>query len=306
MVKSIIEDIRNNFSSGNMISRIILVNVGIYILINLIYVFDFKAATDPNSLYHSIENWFSLPSDVKILIRQPWSLLSHMFLHVGFWHLLWNMLMLYWFGRIVGDLIGDERILPIYILSGLFGGLVYIIHDLYLPGGTGGLAYAMGASAAVMALIWSAAMVSPDYNIHLLFLGPVKLKYIALALLFFDLVGSAGDINKGGHFAHMGGAAWGILFVYLLQRGTDITSSLSNFIKRITQQKTRKEKIKKTSRNKFKIVHKSNKTDDAKAPKAGFDKQEELDRILDKINAKGYEKLTPEEKDFLYNASKKK
>ena len=151
-----------------MISKIILVNVSLFILLKLIYVF----TQGGQGIYPAIHNWLSLPSDPSQLIRQPWSLFTHMILHEGFWHIIMNMLMLYWFGQIVGDLLGDQRVLPIYIMSGLFGGLVYILHDLYLPGGTGGHAYALGASAAVMAVIWSAAMTSPDYNICLLYTSP--------------------------------------------------------------------------------------------------------------------------------------
>jgi len=257
MVDSIIGDIKSTFRSGNMVSKLILVNVAAFIVINLIYVFDFQNGSD--SFYQTVTNALSLPSAFERLIKQPWSLITHMFLHEGFWHLAMNMLIFYWFGRIVGDFIGDDRILPIYIMSGLFGGLVYMMHDLYLPGGTDGAALAMGASAAVMATVWTAAMLSPDYHMHLLILGPVKLKYIALGLLFMDLVGSAGDMNKGGHFAHIGGAVFGMIYVYLLRDGKDLA-----------------------------------------APFTG------LDRILDKINTRGYDKLSAEEKDFLYRASKKK
>ncbi len=302
MVDSIINDIKRTLSSGNMISRIILVNVCIYIAVNLVFVFD-MGGSGGKQIYKAFVDWLSIPSDPNRLIRQPWSLFTHMFLHAGFWHLLWNMLMLYWFGRIIGDLLGDRRVLPIYILSGLFGGLVFICHDLFLPGGTGGMAYAMGASAAVMAIVWCAAMTSPDYSMHLLFLGPVKLKYIAIGLLFMDLIGSAGDINKGGHFAHMGGALWGMMYVYFLRRGTDLTEP---FVGIMDRKKKKPVQYAKTPRSKFKIVHSARKSDSAETPASTSDHQQELDRILDKINDEGYEKLSDIEKDFLYRASKKK
>jgi len=303
MVDSILDDIKGTFRSGNMISKIILVNVALFVLINLVKVF----AGPQNFLM--ISNWLSLPSDPSQIIRQPWSIFTHMFLHAGFWHIFWNMLILYWFGQIMGDLLGDERVLPIYILAGLAGGLVYILHDLILPGGTGGSAYALGASAAVMAIVWAAAMTSPNYQMRLLLLGAVKLKYIALALLFMDLIGSAGDINKGGHFAHMGGAAFGMLYVYLLRRGTDLADPLVRLFNRRKDnyyEPEPKRNIVKTERSKFKILHNATKSDNEKAPKAAFNEQEELDRILDKIKLKGYDNLDDEEKDFLYRASKKK
>lgn len=304
MVDSVLDDIKRTFRSGNMVSKIILINVAAYIIVNLIYVFDFQNGADLNSFYQTVTDTLSLPSSFPRFIKQPWSIFTHMFLHVRFWHILWNMLLLYWFGQIVGDFVGDDRILPIYIMSGIFGGIVYMLHDLYLPGGTGGAALAMGASSAVMAIIWTAAMLSPDYSMHLLILGPVKLKYIALGLLFMDLLGSAGKINQGGHFAHMGGAIFGILYVYLLRNGTDLSSAfVRNSDKKVSKQK---KAVKKTARSKFKVVHNSAKSDKEQAGKPAFTQQEELDRILEKITAKGYDSLSDVEKDFLYKASKKK
>jgi len=307
MVDSVLNDIKQTFRSGNMISKIILVNVGLYIILNLINVFDFQSSTNPDSVFNVIRDALSLPSSLSQFIRQPWSILTHMILHIGFWHILWNMLLLYWFGRIVGDLLGDERILPLYIMSGIFGGLIFMLHDLYLPGGSGGAALAMGASAAVMAIIWTAAMVSPDYQMHLLILGAVKLKYIALGLLFLDLVGSAGNINQGGHFAHLGGAVFGMFYVWLLREGTDLTAP---FYKKGSPygrppKKERTVKVEKTSRSKFKVVRNEAKTNNKGTLSQKPDQQKELDRILDKINASGYNSLSDEEKDFLYRASKK-
>ena len=164
----------------------------------------------------------------------------------------------------------------------------------------------MGASAAVMAIIWTAAMVSPDYQMHLIFLGPVKLKYIALGLLFLDLVGSAGNINQGGHFAHLGGAVFGMFYVWLLREGTDLTAPFyrkgSAYGSRPKRERT--VKVEKTSRSKFKVVRNEAKTKES--PRGQKPNQQvELDRILDKITASGYDSLSDEEKDFLYRASKK-
>jgi len=306
MVDSIFNDLKQTFRTGNMVSKIILVNVGLFIILNLINVFDFQSSTNPESIFNVIREALSLPSNPGQFIRQPWSILTHMFLHIGFWHILWNMLMLYWFGRIVGDLLGDQRILPLYIMSGLFGGLIFMLHDLYLPGGTGGSALALGASAAVMAIVWTAAMVSPDYQMHLLLLGPVKLKYIALGLLFLDLVGSAGNINQGGHFAHLGGAVFGMFYVWLLREGTDITSPFYRRTNSYGSQSKQQVKVEKTPRSKFKIVRSNPKSERKGQSNMSFDQRSELDRILDKITASGYESLSDEEKDFLYRASKKK
>ncbi len=296
MFNSILDDLRRTMKSGNMVSKIIIINIAFFVIINLVKVFDFNSGA---GFYYLVHNGLSLPSDPMTLIKQPWSLISHMFLHVGFWHIIWNMLLFYWFGKIVGDFIGDNRVLPIYILSGLFGGLIYILSDLFLPGGSDGMAYAMGASAAVMAMLWTAASLSPDYIMHLILLGPVRLKYIAIALLLLDIISTAGMSNSGGHYAHIGGALWGISYVFALRKGTDMTDifpfNLAN----------REKKRRKTAKSKFKVIHnvqdQSKKAEAKKSPT----KQEELDRILDKINSKGYDQLSDEEKEFLYQASKK-
>ena len=94
-----------------MISKIILVNIALFIILKLVFVF----TQGGQGIYPLIKNGLSLPSDPSQLIRQPWSLFTHMILHEGFWHIIMNMLMLYWFGQIVGDLLGDQRVLPIYI-----------------------------------------------------------------------------------------------------------------------------------------------------------------------------------------------
>ncbi|MBT8230954.1 MAG: rhomboid family intramembrane serine protease, partial [Bacteroidia bacterium] len=148
--------------------------------------------------------------------------------------------------------------------------------------------------------LWTAASLSPDYIMHLILIGPVKLKYIALAILFLDIIGTASMINSGGHFAHLGGALFGMLYVYMLRRGTDMTSILSF-------NRNENPKRRKTAKKHFKVVHREEpgaKSDDSKNRPS--EQQSELDRILDKINAQGYDKLTEEEKEFLYQASKKK
>lgn len=297
MIDSVLNDIKSTFRSGNMVSRIIVINIFIFMVIALLKAFD-PNSMSPDGFFQPIKNALALYSAPFKIIRQPWSIVSHMFLHVGFWHIVWNMLLLFWFGRIVGDLLGDKRILPLYLLGGLFGACVFILWDQFLPGGSDGAVPALGASAAVMCIIWVAASTAPDYLIHLMFIGAVRLKYVALVLLFFDILRSAGNVNAGGHFAHLGGALFGILFVYLLRKGTDLTSGFDIF----DRDKRQVSKIKKTPRKKLKVVH----SPTQEKPKAKTsNQQEELDRILDKINDKGYEKLTDEEKEFLYQASKK-
>lgn len=298
MFTSIFDDFKNTFRYGNMINRIILVNVVVFVFINLVNVFDFDSGFSA-----LLTRKLSLLADPIAELLQIWSLLTHMFLHVGFWHILWNMLLLYWFGRIVGDFLGDRRVLPLYILGGLCGGFFFMVWANLAPS-VSDQAYAYGASAAVWAVIMATTMLSPDYIFHLILIGPVKIKYIALGMFLLDLIGAANNTSSGGFFGHMGGAAFGMYFVYRLRQGTDVTAGLQKLLDHISMVLSGNSR-KKTSRSNFKVYRNTSekKSDNTKPAR---DEQKELDRILEKIKQQGMEALSPEEKDFLFQASKKK
>lgn len=283
MLKSIINDIKTAFDTGSMLTKLIIINVGVYVVTAIL------GALLPEIYNLHILPYLALPGDPATLLYRPWTLVTHMFLHQGFWHMAMNMLILYWFGNIAGDLLGDRRILPVYILGGLTGALFYLASYQWMPmiGG-----FALGASAATLAIVFTAVITAPDYSMHLILLGPVKIKYIGITILFFDIIGTSGTSNTGGHVAHLGGTLFGIMFVYLLRKGTDLTS-IFNF-----------NKLKRTKRTKLKISHKAVILQEKKNPvKENIVLR--VDEILDKINQKGYDSLTDEEKEILYRASKK-
>ena len=312
MFTSIWQDIKREFGSGNMVTRLIIINVAVFVFINIIKIFyagagGFSQAPNIEPVLH----FFAISSDLWYNLTHPWVLITSMFLHEGFWHILWNMLFLYWFGRIVGDLIGDHHILPLYLLSGLVGGLAFFITANLLPYGDY-TRFALGASGAVMGIVVASAVTAPDYNIHLLFIGSVKLKYVVAVLVFLDIIGLASVTNTGGHFAHMGGAAFGWFYITRLRAGQDFSIPVNNFLNSIVEFfKSFNNKSSNTTRRKPKMVYK--KMDTKKEGRAhsvtdaeDFSHQERLDAILDKINKIGYDSLTEEEKEFLFNASKKK
>lgn len=291
MLQSIVDDIKGQFSYGNMITKIILVNLFFFLVIKIVWAFS-PATTD---VYSTFRNVLVLSSDGLSILKKPWTLISHMFFHEGVWHLAWNMILLYWFGRITGDLAGDKRILPLYILGGLAGALAYFIYAQVI-GMNGGIAF--GASAAVTCLIVAAGFLAPDYIIRLIFIGNVKLKYIAAALVLIDLLMISENNNTGGRIAHLGGALMGGGFVHLLRQGTDLSQPLLNLFNFVSRGKPMK------TQSPMKVIH--NKKWPAKeeqSQRRTADTQERIDQILDKINDSGYESLTSEEKDFLYQAS---
>lgn len=305
---SIWDDIRHAFRIGNMVTRLVIVNFGIFILVNLVYLVLLIAMGPDNASIHLWEGlqWFCMPASGRDLLFHPWSPLTHMFLHENFWHVVNNIIGLYLFGVIVGDLIGDRRVLPVYLLGGLMGGVIFMASAQFMPY-VG--SYALGASGAVMALAGAALILAPDYRVRLFLLGEVKVKYIVLVLLLFDLIGVANKFNSGGHIAHLGGFAMGCLFVYRLRDGHDWAEPVNRVLDTIMgwfaggrgARRSQKRKPQRAYSGSFTA------TRGGRAPQddASSSFQEKLDAILDKIKEHGYENLSAEEKEFLYNASKK-
>lgn len=316
MFQSILEDVKREFSYGNMVTRIIIINVAIYLFVNITYLtLFFIYGHDPlalASVYGKFLHFFCISSGLTHNLTHPWALITHMFLHDGFWHILWNMLVLYWFGRIVGDFIGNRRILPLYIMGGLAGAVAYFISVNFLPVG----AYALGASAAVMAIVVAAGVISPDYIMRLLLIGDVKLKYIVAVMVLLNLFLIPKGGNTGGYIAHLGGAGFGWLFVWQLRQGKDWSIPVNNILDKIASffQGLTNGNVLEKSRRKPRVVYKNterqgrsrNERGSARSDSAtSHSYQEQLDTILDKIKKSGYESLSEEEKEFLFNASKK-
>ncbi|WP_116106867.1 rhomboid family protein [Lewinella sp. IMCC34191] len=331
MLQSIWDDIRREFDYGNMINRIIIVNVAVYLVINLAWVFlrVFEGWETPN-LYYDIRDFLAISSSGWHMLTHPWSIITHMFLHEGFWHILWNMLFLFWFGRIFGDLLGDRRVLPLYILGGLGGALFFFI-GAALPNFPGGGGVAFGASAAVMSIVVAAAVFAPDYSVRLLLLGNVKLKYIAAFIVIMNIIGIGGDMNTGGAFGHLGGIFVGFLFSWYLRRGTDLTAPVATAIERINgfyhsilrpskDHRSRGPRaafrggrsVKETAaKERPSFMRRAGGSSRSKPSSGGsgasdestLSHQEQLDAILDKIKEDGYNSLTKDEKEFLFRAS---
>jgi membrane associated rhomboid family serine protease len=294
MFQSIWSDLRKELEYGNTVTRIILANVFVFLAIKLVYlILYFSGGGQLPPVYLQIVRFFSLSGSGMYNLTHPWVWFTHMFFHEGFWHILWNMLFLMWFGRIVGDLLGDHRIFPLYIFGGLVGAIVFFMGaQLGFPG-IGTNSYALGASASAMAIMMAAATLAPDYSIRLLLIGDVKIKFVVLALIIIDIIGLSGG-NSGGSIAHLGGVFAGWLFIAQLRRGFDFSVLVNNFTALFTglNKSDRYQK----NRSRMKTVH--------KATRGAKNSRLELDEILEKIKRKGMESLTEEELAFLKKASK--
>jgi membrane associated rhomboid family serine protease len=281
------------------------VNVVVFLLITLfqLFVLVTRGFDQQDQLFSHVISYLFLSQDLLWDAKHPWTIVTQMFTHIGFFHLLFNMLVLYWFGRIAGDLLGDHRMLPLYIYSGLFGALVYLL--------TSPLFYEAssmhGASGAIMGIVAAAGMTAPDYQMRLLLFGDVRLKYIVFGLLVIYLISLANMDNAGGQMAHFGGAAFGFFYVHMLRQGHDLTSGFRRLVN-MMRRPARYPSV--TPRRKVKIEvrnHLHSGQRDIHPPSQGtyIDEQERLDSILDKIKRSGFESLDEDEKKFLHDASQK-
>ncbi len=308
MFRSIYRDFKNQINFGNNVTKLIVINVIVFISLYILFAFiGLFAGPDYKAVQDTVMKFLSVPSDPYELLKKPWTIITHMFLHRGLMHFVWNMLLLYWFGRIFGDLMGDRRVIPLYLLAGLVGAMFYFIGvNMILPGG--GTAH--GASAAVLGILIATAYVAPDYMIHMILLGPVKLKWIALAAIVLDLIGIANLSNTGGHFGHFGGMFMGWLFISLVNGGNDPSpwfNRVFEWWKNLFTGQAQKPKSPLKVRHKAVVSGTRKRTSSSswKSSMKTSDNQDKLDVILDKISKKGIDSLTKEEKAFLDSVSKK-
>jgi len=222
-----------------------------------------------------------------------------MFLHENLFHILFNMLWLFWFGEIFVLYMGDKKVLPLYILGGLAGASMYVLVYNIIPvfRGSVDLSYMLGASASIYAIVFAAATINPNHEINLILIGPVRIKYIALISLLLDII-SIPHGNAGGYIAHAGGALSGFLYIKALQSGYDFFAPFAAVYNGIANLFRPGRKVKVSYKN-------LQGTSTSASKQRGKNEQEKVDEILDKIARSGYDSLTKEEKDFLFHYSKK-
>ncbi len=292
MQSSIFQDLKSFILSGNMVTKLIIVNLGFSILLFLI-----NALLVNISFTHSVTKYFLVSENYIWDLTHPWVILTHLFVSNNLMDLIWNMLILYWFGSILGDMVGDDKVLPVYILGGVFGALVYIFVLNII--GIAGFGFITGCNTAVLSLIVASAVLVPNYNIRLLIFGNVELKIVVIIYVLLQLVYAYTSYNNV-FYALLGGVLFGWLYIYSFSKVWRLDLKFNNFLKAVSFKKSNLNKnlsVKYKSKGVFynKKIEKSKKE---------FDKK--LDDILKKIKEKGYESLTESEKEFLFLASKNK
>lgn len=293
-----LEDMKRFFRDSSILPRLIIANVGIWILIQVAYVFGMLFKYPVEVIDMAVLEYFALPASLDILITRPWTLFTYMFLHTDFWHILFNMLWLYWFGKIFLQYLNQRQMLITYLLGGLAGGLLYILSFNVFPVFADSLiqARALGASASVMAIVVAIAMYVPNYTINLLFIGRVKIFYLAIVLFVLDFF-MIRHGNSGGHIAHIGGAIYGFLYIHYLRQGRDMS-------KMFPGRGNRKIRFKRKNTSGGQQNYGRPVSDEEYNRKKAAN-QKRIDKILEKISRSGYDSLTKEEKALLFDSSHK-
>ena len=287
-----LNDLKYKFTNSNALFKLIYINLGVFVFGKIVKTLSYLFQ---NTLFNGI-NWLGIPVSLKELLFKPWTLLSYMFTHVEFFHILNNLIYLYFAGQIFLQYFNAKKLYSIYILGGLAGGLSYLLAFNLFPVFSGYTNnHLIGASASVLAVLFAVATYVPNYKVSLPFIGSIPIKYIAIVSVFLDII-SIPENNAGGHIAHLGGALFGVFFINRWKKGIDLSIPFYNFVDSLSGLFTKK--------NHLKTVHKRSKTDDEfRAEKT--DRSEVIDAILDKIAKSGYDSLSVKEKEYLFNNSKK-
>ena len=292
----IFDDIKLTFRNGSNLTRLIYINIAVFILISTVAIIGFLL--NKPEISGKALDLFSVPASLNSLLARPWTLITYMFTHNDIWHILFNMLWLYWFGRIFLEYLDARKLIAVYLLGGICGALVYIFSFNIFPAFTGVLAdsVAIGASASVMAIVIAIAAYVPDYTVQLFLFGRIKIKYMALGIFVLTSIMDF-SINSGGKLAHIGGAFFGYVYTINLRKGHDMGKGFSRIIDFFAGMFKPKKNLKVTHKkvateyeyNKIKVEH-----------------QQLVNKILDKISKGGYDSLTREEKETLFKESQKK
>jgi len=291
----IISDIKSTFKNGSVLTRLIYINLAVFLLVKIVGVF-FYLAGQP---YLFIE-WLSLPSNTTELISKPWTPITYMFLHTGFIHLFFNILGLYWFGKLFMYHLEGDKLLSVYLLGGITGAALYVISYNTIPVFENDNSILLGASASVFAVLVAGTFYDPDREIMLPLIGTFKLKYVALFYVLLSVVGIS-STNAGGNIAHLGGAFWGWFYIFQLRKGKDMGAGLVKFIDDIAKKLIKLFKPK----SHLTVTHKQPPRDDHDYNRQKNNQQDEINHILDKIAKSGYDSLTSKEKDLLFKQGKK-
>ena len=285
------DEIKESFREGSALTRLIYINLGVFLTFRILNVFFFLSGTP-----FPFMDWLALPADFSTLASRPWTLITYMFLHFDFLHILFNLLWLYWMGQIFLSYFDQGKLITIYLLGGILGGLFYVVGYNSFPVFSQIVTDSrlLGASASVIAIVTALAVHAPNHTLHLMFIGPVKMKYIALVSVLMYVIGIS-STNAGGNLAHLGGAFLGVIYVLQLRHGIDRGKRINGLFSGIKTPFSPRPKVKVSYRKPV---------DDIEYNRQKNQDQYHMNEILEKISKSGYDSLSKEEKEFLFRMGK--
>jgi membrane associated rhomboid family serine protease len=281
------DEIKDSFREGSALTRLIYINLAIFLILRITNVAFFLT----NTPFPLLE-WLTLPSNFEQLAQCPWTLLTYMFVHFSFLHILFNLLWLFWMGQIFLVYFSQQKLVILYLLGGIAGGLVYVTCFNLFPVFAHVVSDArlLGASASVIAIVMALAVYAPNYLISLMFIGEVKMKYLALFSIVLYVIGIS-STNAGGNLAHLGGAFAGVIYALQIRKEGEPVS----FFNQIKKSFARKPKVKLSYKRPV---------DDLEYNRQKNREKERMNEVLDKISKSGYDSLSKEEKEFLFRMGK--
>ena len=298
-------DFNRRFNAGSITAKYIYINVGVFVLLRLLDIF-FQLFMKEPTFFVYVE----MPSDAILLLYRPWTIITYMFVHLDFLHILFNMLWLYWFGKIFLQFFTGRQLGGLYLLGGIAGATLFLLAYNTFPylKQFSVESYLVGASASVMAIVFAVSFYQKNYTINLLLIGQIKLIYLAICVLLIDILAITSE-NAGGHIAHIGGALLGMLFAFQYQKGKDITGFINRLIDssfNLFRQKPvfkTYRTVKNASQQKEQPYTHHPETDDDYLRRKN-EENRMVDSILDKLKRSGYESLSADEKKKLFEASR--
>lgn len=295
--------LKEKLRNRNIVTQLILINVGIYLLglvLNILgLAFGFKEVLMADFF---AKEYLYIPSFIQSFIYKPYTLLTYQFLHVGFFHLFSNMVIVYYFGNIFIQLTHKKKLLPLYLLGGFFAGLFFLLIFFLVPALETKQVFLVGASGSAMAIMAAVATLIPERELLLFARFKTKFKWIALFFLLINLISLTAP-NSTGNYAHLGGLLFGYLFVMASKNGIDLAKPVNDVLNYLLSYFNFEKKPKITFVNeKFKDKKHFKAKPKKKESKEDLQK---VDAILDKIKQSGYDKLTKSEKEFLFKNSNK-
>lgn len=284
---------------NNALMALVGINAMIFISLGLIQVIYYMTQSSNTAFQYEILRWFILPAKLSTLAIAPWTIISYMFVHTGIIYTFVNMIWLWVFGSILQDMSGNQKIIPIYLYGGFAGAVFFIAASYLIPQLRANIEYStlLGANASIMAVAVAATALTPDYRFFKRLNGGIPLWILTLLYIIIDFAGSGG--GAAHHLAHLGGGLTGFLFIVSLRRGYDWGKWMNDvyywFVNLFNPDKTVQ-----TQKIKEKIFYKTG----GQKPfvKRPAITQQRIDEILDKINQKGYQHLSEEEKTILKKA----